>query len=157
LRAGIAFGLLAAVGQGVGAAVNRVAFDRLGEVEVTFWLPVLYPVSAGAAGVWLWILFRKLMGGHPLERPRELLPDKRVAGHPLLWLAVSTLLGPVVGMWFLMRAFNAAPSGLVQATLSTLPVFMMPVAWLFDGTVPSRRSVAAGMVAVALTALLVSL
>jgi drug/metabolite transporter (DMT)-like permease len=154
LRAGLLFGLLAAVGQGMGAAVNRIAFDRLGGVEVTFWLPAFYRVAAGAAGVWLWILLRKLTGDQPLRRPKELIPDKKVEGHPLIWLTISTLLGPVLGMWFLMRAFDAAPSGLVQATLSTLPVFMMPVAWLLDGTVPSRRSVVAGMVAVALTAVL---
>lgn len=157
IRVGVCCGLLAAVGQGAGAAVNRVAFDRLGGVEVTFWLPVLYRVGAGAAGVWLWILVRGLLGHRPLQRPSELIPHKRVGGHPLVWLAISILLGPVIGMWFLMRAFASAPAGLVQATLSTLPVFMMPVAWVFDGAVPSRRSVVAGVVAVALTAVLVSL
>lgn len=157
IRVGVACGLLAAVGQGAGAAVNRVAFDRLGGMEVSFWLPALYRVAAGAAGVWLWLLVRKAMGDRPLRRPKELIPHKRVEGHPLMWLAVSTLLGPVLGMWFLMRAFSSAPAGLVQATLSTLPVLMMPVAWIFDGAVPSRRSVIAGIAAVALTARLVTL
>ena len=154
LKIGLLCGFLAAAGQGLGAAVNRIAFDRLGDVEVSLWLPVLYRVSAGAAGVWIWILLSQLMGKRPMQRPKELIPDKKVEGHPIVWLALSTLLGPVIGMWFLMRAFDAAPAGLVQATLSTLPVFMMPVAWIFDGTVPSRRSVIAGICAVALTAVL---
>jgi drug/metabolite transporter (DMT)-like permease len=155
LVTGVCCGLLAAVGQGLGAAVSRIAFDRLGGIEVTFWLPALYRVSAGATGVWLWILLRKLFGDQPLKRPRELIPDKKIQGHPLAWLGISTLLGPVIGMWFLMRAFDAAPAGLVQATLAALPVFMMPVAWIFDGTLPSRRSVLAGGVAVVLTGVLV--
>jgi hypothetical protein len=44
---------------------------------------------------------------------------------------------------------------LVQATLATLPVFMMPVAWWLDGNAPSKRSATAGLVAVALTFLLI--
>ena len=157
LKIGLLCGILAAAGQGLGAAVNRIAFDRLGDVEVSLWLPVLYRVSAGAVGVWIWIFLSQLMGKHPMQRPKELIPDKKVEGHPMVWLALSILLGPVIGMWFLMRAFDAAPAGLVQATLSTLPVFMMPVAWIFDGTVPSRRSLLSGLVAVALTAVLMLL
>jgi drug/metabolite transporter (DMT)-like permease len=70
-------------------------------------------------------------------------------------MTISVLFGPVLGMIFLMRAFESAPAGLVQATLATLPVFMIPVAWIFDGNVPSKRSVAAGTCAVALTAVLI--
>lgn len=157
LTVGLLCGFLAAVGQGAGAAITRIAFVQTGEVESTSWLPVFYRVSAAAVGVWIWILFRYVSGHRPFQPPRELLPDKKVEGHPLIWLGVSTLLGPVIGMWFLMRAFDTTASSLVQATLATLPVFMIPVAWVFDGTVPSRRSLVAGCLAVGLTATLVLL
>jgi drug/metabolite transporter (DMT)-like permease len=157
VRAGILFGVQAAVAQGLGAAVSRVAFDRLGDPEVSFWLPTLYRVAAGALGVWIWITLRQLAGKKPLQKPAELIPHKRIGGHPLVWMGVSTVMGPVIGMMFLMRAFESAPSGLVQATLSTLPVFMIPVAWVFDGSRPSLQSGVAGIAAVGFTVLLVLL
>lgn len=157
LKLGLLGGTIAAVGQGAGAAVSRIAFDQLGDVQVSFWLPVFYRVSAAAGGVWVWILLQLVLGHKPFTPPVELIPDKKVEGHPLIWLAVSTLMGPVIGMWFLMRAFDSTASSLVQAALATLPIFMMPVAWVFDGTVPSRRSMVAGLVAVCLTATLVML
>lgn len=154
LRLGLWFGLLAAVGQGLGAAVNRIAYDRLGGLDVSAWLPAFYRVGAAALGVGLWLLALRAAGKTPPRRPGELIPHKRVGGHPVAWLAGSALFGPVLGMMFLMRAFATAPAGLVQATLSTLPVFMMPVAWLLDGNAPSRRSALAGIAAVGWTALL---
>ena len=157
LRIGIITGIVAALGQGVGLAINRMAYARVATagLEISPILPALLRVSAAALGVWLWIAFRHMAGHSPLRRPDELIPHKRVEGHPWLWMAVSTLLGPVAGMLFLMKASETAPSVLVQATLATLPVFMMPVAWWLDGNAPSKRSAAAGLVAVALTLLLI--
>lgn len=151
LQLGIAAGVFAALMQGLSASVSGIAYSQPGP-DPSAWSAAFYRVLAGAAGVGVWILLRQLFGKNPLARPRELLPHMRVAGHPLLWLGLSTLMGPVVGIMFLMKAFSTTPSGLVQAIIAVLPVFMIPVAWVFDGTVPSRRSVVCGAAAVALTA-----
>lgn len=154
LRIGIFAGVFSAVCQGASAVVNRIAFDGIGE-PIPPWISACYRVSAGALGVGCFLLILHLSGRSPFRRPSELIPHKKVGGHPLGWMTISVLLGPVVGLIFLMRAFESAPAGLVQATLATLPVFMIPVAWVFDGNAPSKRSVAAGTCAVALTAVLI--
>ncbi|MDA3874885.1 MAG: EamA family transporter, partial [Kiritimatiellae bacterium] len=154
LKIGIFAGVFSAVCQGGSAVLNRIAFDGIGET-IPPWIPACYRVSAGAHGVGGYLLILHLCGRSPFRRPDELIPDKKVGGHPLGWMTISVLFGPVLGMIFLMRAFESAPAGLVQATLATLPVFMIPVAWIFDGNVPSKRSVAAGTCAVALTAVLI--
>jgi len=154
LRLGLLCGIIAGVGQGLGAAVNRVAFSQAGDGVVGDWQAALFRVMAGGVGVWIWVVVLSLLGTKPLQRPDELIPHRRVEGHPWIWMGVSVLLGPVFGMMFLMQAFASTPSGLVQAALSTLPVFMIPVAWVLDGSRPSIRSAVAGLAAVALTALL---
>ncbi len=153
-RIGVFAGVFSAVCQGFSAVVNRIAFDGIVET-IPPWIPAGYRVSAGALGVGGYLLILYLCGRRPFQRPHELIPHKKMEGHPLGWMIISVLLGPVLGMIFLMRAFESAPAGLVQATLATLPVFMIPVAWIFDGNVPSKRSVVAGTSAVALTAALI--
>jgi len=156
VRRGVWAGVLGSLGQGTSAAMNRIAYAQAGEAALeTAWVPTFHRVAAGALGVLLWIGILQLAGKRPLQRPGELIPHKRVGGHPLAWLGVSACLGPVLGVMLLMRAFEHTPAALVQAVLSTLPVFMMPVAWAFDGVVPSRRSALAGIVAVGWTVLLV--
>ncbi len=159
LRTGILAGIFAALGQGLAGTVSRVGFAQVeaAGLDLGGWVPTLLRVGGGWASILLWMLILQFLGKQPLARPTELLQDKRVKGHPLGWLMLSASLGPVVGIYFLMLAFAGSPAGLVQAVLASLPVLMMPVAWMFDGTVPSRRSSLAGLVAVGLTMLLVSL
>jgi len=154
LKLGLGAGLLAGGAQGVAAAVNRVAFSGL-ETVPSPWTAAFYRVGAGAFGVAVWLLWKQVRGAQPFHRPPQLFSDQKISGHPYFWLGLSTLMGPMVGMMFLMRAFEAAPAVLVQSTLATLPVFMIPVAWLLDGTVPSKRSLIAGTAAVGLTVTLV--
>lgn len=152
LKIGIFAGIFAALLQGSSAVVNRYAYTQLPEdLSVSPWSASLLRVAAGAAGVAIWILYLQLWGKKPLHRPQELLPHKKIQGHPVIWMLISVSLGPVLGVMFLMRAFETTPSGLVQAIISTLPVFMIPLAWLLDGNRPSLRSVICGCGAVGLT------
>jgi drug/metabolite transporter (DMT)-like permease len=151
LKTGIFAGVFSAICQGSSAVLNRIAFDQIGGT-IPPWVTAFYRVTAGALGVGAYLLVLHLSGRQPFLRPAELIPHKKIQGHPLGWMTLSILLGPVLGMIFIMRAFETTPAGLVQATLATLPVFMIPIAWVFDGNTPSKRSVAAGTCAVGLTA-----
>lgn len=151
IRLGAWAAFFASVAQGASAAVTRIGW---GEVEaagvaVNPLLPTLLRCAFGGLGVWLWLGVRRLRGAEQ-GLPADLLPHRRIGGPPWVWLAVSTLLGPMLGVYFLMQALSAYPSGIVQAVLSTLPVVMLPVAWFFDGNAPSRRSAIFGTLAVAL-------
>ncbi len=154
LKIGILAGFFAAVMQGLSAVVSRYAYS-LSDIAISPWSAAFSRVSTATLGVGCWILFLQLKGHNPLRKPEELVPHKKIAGHPAIWMTVSVGLGPVLGITCLMKALETTPSGLVQAVISTLPVFMIPVAWILDGNVPSRRSVLAGCGAVGMTAWLI--
>jgi len=157
LRRGALAALLATVGQGASAAVTRMGYAEAraaGMVDLGPWMPTLLRCAAGGAGVLVYLAVGALRGKAVFSKPADLLHARRIEGHPLFWLGVSTLLGPVLGVMTLMKALEAHPAGLVQAVLSTLPVMMLPLAWYFDGTVPSRRSMGLGFLAVVLAMLM---
>ncbi|MCC5850792.1 MAG: EamA family transporter [Verrucomicrobia bacterium] len=155
LRRGILAGAIATLGQGSSAAVSRMGYAEVSAAgqQVGPFMPTLLRCASGCAGVFLWLLWRKTRGQAFRQTYTDMLPHRRIGGHPMAWLAVSTLLGPVIGVLFLMKALETTPSVLVQAGLSTLPIFMIPVAWFFDGNAPSRRSLACGVLAIALVIL----
>jgi drug/metabolite transporter (DMT)-like permease len=152
LRTGILAALLATLGQGCSAAVSRLGFAQAADAGIRLgpWMPTLLRCATGAICVLLWLAARQILGHKIHQRPADLIPHRRIEGHPLGWLALSTLLGPVIGVLTLMTALESHPAALVQAVLATLPVMMLPVAWFFDGNAPSRRSLLFGILAVAL-------
>lgn len=152
LRTGILAALLATLGQGCSAAVSRLGFAQAATAGISPGplMPTLIRCATGATFVLLWLAARHSMG-HPIhQRPADLIPHRRIQGHPHAWLVLSTLLGPVAGVLTLMRALESHPAALVQAVLATLPVMMIPVAWLLDGSIPSKRSLLFGVLAVSL-------
>lgn len=159
LLCGVAAGIGSGLGMGVSAAFNRVAYARIAEagLEVSPLSPALIRVAAGAAGVLIWLCLLGPVQGSVRQRPRDLIPGrKRIAGGPKSWLLLAVLFGPVIGVVALMKAYETAPGVLVQATIATLPVFMIPIAWFFDGDAPSRRAVVSGLVAVGLAVALIT-
>ena len=62
----------------------------------------------------------------------------------------AVLFGPVIGVscfqWSLVLVGH---SGLVQAIVSTSPIALIPLAWLFDRDVPTQRSIYGSVIAVA--------
>lgn len=158
LRTGALAALLATLGQGCSAAVSRLGFAQAADAGVRLgpWMPTLLRCATGAACVLLWLALRHLRGQKIHHRPADLIPHRRIQGHPLGWLTLSTLLGPVAGILTLMIALESNPAALVQAVLATLPVMMLPVAWFFDGNAPSKRSVLFGILAVTLAILIVA-
>lgn len=150
LLLGVGGGVVAAIGQGLAAVLNKEAFEVAAEAGdmVPRTLAACIRVGAGAGFVGLWLLLTRLWGHRRPQSPDWHRPP-RVGGSPWIWLAIAVFLGPVLGMIALMQAYDSAPTGaLVQCVLVTLPVAVIPVAWLFDGDVPSRRSLVAGCFAV---------
>ncbi|MDF3130364.1 DMT family transporter [Kiritimatiellaeota bacterium B1221] len=147
LHIGILAGIFAAAMQGLSAVITRYGYT-LTPIEISPWSTAFSRVAAATLGMGCWTLILRIRNPNALHRPAELVPHKKVAGHPALWMTLSVCLGPVIGVACLMKAFETTSSGLVQAIIATLPVFMIPVAWLLDGNIPSRRSVFAGCGAV---------
>lgn len=157
LKWGLVFGMIAAIGQGLGTSLQRIGYVHNPEIVHSLWSITFLRVSAGALGMLAWILILKFSGKDPFTRPTEIIPHLRVKGHPLIWLFISTFLGPIIGVFFLIIALETTPAALVQATIATMPVFMIPVAWFFDGNKPSTRSLLSGCAALGLSACLLIL
>jgi len=48
----------------------------------------------------------------------------------------------------MLRALETTPTGVVLAVVALTPIFVVPLAWLFEGEKPSLRSLIGGIVGV---------
>ncbi|MEM7809239.1 MAG: DMT family transporter [Planctomycetota bacterium] len=113
-RAGLLLGLLAALGQAIGALINRqalldsdlppltTAFFRLGISAIAL-IPLAIIMGNG-----------KRTGGVP--------------GRVWLYVAAAALMGTFGGIWLQQAAFDNAPAGPTQTLLSTTPIWILPLA-----------------------------
>jgi drug/metabolite transporter (DMT)-like permease len=147
--AGILFGGLAALGQGVGAVLSRKGFGLA--------------VAAGGSIDGLSAAFPRVVGGfvvtalwyaahHQIQRWRvvESGPKTVAAGRAsYLWVLTHGLSGPVLGMGAFQMALAGVPSGIVLPITATTPLVVIPFAYWLEGERPSKRSLVGGAVAVA--------
>lgn len=146
---GVGFGLVAAVGQGVGAVLSRKGFElAAGAGRPIDGLSAAFPrVVGGLAVTLLWY------AGWWLVRPRPVpvgaVPAPAPTGRDWLWVLAHGLAGPVLGMGAFQLALAHAPSGLVLPITATTPLAVIPFAYWIEGERPARRSLAGGVIAVA--------
>jgi drug/metabolite transporter (DMT)-like permease len=65
------------------------------------------------------------------------------------WILANSLAGQTLGVSCMQRAFETTPTGLVMAIIATTPIVVMPLAYVFEGERPTKRSIVGGIVAVA--------
>lgn len=146
LAAGVVFGVLAAVGQALGAVISRRAYQQLEMSGVT--------IDAGSAayqrmlgGILLTLLFfsvTRLRRSH--RAPGEVKPPQWRRGLP--WAFVNGLVGPGLGVACYQWALSSAPSGVVLPIVATTPVVTIPLAHFVNGDTGGSRSVLGGVIAV---------
>jgi drug/metabolite transporter (DMT)-like permease len=86
------------------------------------------------------------------------LPNVRKACTDWLTLKIliaGTVVGPVLGIWLSMIAFQKSEAGVATALINTGPLFMIPLAHLSHGERPTWRSVLGTVIAIAGVTLLV--
>lgn len=155
IRLGLACGLLASLGQGLSQVIQVIGMRRLDAagIAVDPFLGSLCRCLGGFAILLLvWPVMRLRATGDVaasyaasterlgLQAGRRVWP----------WLLLTVVCGPILGIGALTLALERASSpGLVQAVIAALPVVVIPITWLLDGDRPSRRSLLAGLGAVA--------
>ena len=82
----------------------------------------------------------------PFGQKMEAAPQWRAAAP---WTAANALAGPAIGVGCFQWALSTTPSGVVLPIVATSPVVTIILAWFIDGTRPTRRAVAGGLIAVA--------
>ncbi len=145
---GTGFGVLAALGQALGAVVSRHAFElslasgvRIDGGTAAF-QRILGGVVCSGVAWWFW---RNRDGERSWPTLRTQFPHGRFRGI----LLASALFGPVVGVGCYQWALATAPSGIVLPIVALCPIAIIPLSWWLEGDRPTPRSLAGGAVAVA--------
>lgn len=140
LGAGVALGLLAALGQAVGSLIARPAMAAGMDPMTGSLIRVAVAVACLAA----------LMATR--------LPVTRITGRPtapiLGQVALSGFLAMVVGMTLLLFALQGGKVGIVSTLSALSPVAILPVLWAVTGERPSAASWAGALIAAAGMALI---
>ena len=148
LWSGIGFGMIAALGQGLGAVISRHAHDLsessgvLVEGGTAAFQRIVGGLVCGAAA---WLILRHRSGEHRWPALREALRTRRFKAT----LLAAALCGPVVGVGCYQGALATAPSGLVLPIVALCPIAIIPLSWWLEGDRPKPRSLLGGVVAVA--------
>lgn len=157
--AGIAFGLLAAMGQGFGAVLSRKAYAEANAAGN--WVApdgVLESIGMGATTG-----YQRLLGGtivlvlfyllSLVIRSWRTYPRKGHAEDSTWskskYVVLTAASGPIFGIICFQWALATTPSAIVQPIVAMTPLVVMPLAWFFEADRPSRRSIAGSVVSVA--------
>lgn len=142
--AGAVLGLIAAVGQGLGAAlsrhgqlVSRAKGFSVDGISVTY-----QRILAGIVVTAAWEFGRRGQ-----VRFTDLSRRQLRAGVP--FTVAATLCGPTLGVASYQAALQTVPAALVASVTSISPLLAFPLVWAMDGERPKARAVAGGAIAVA--------
>lgn len=160
---GIAFAVLAAMGQGGGAVISRKAYavaDATASVSgielsgVTGGLNATYQrILAGLAiaGVSVLLVKRQAIFAHfgrltnrPMPGPKT---NQWTKAGP--WILLNALMGPTLGVACFQWALQTTKSGLVLPIVALTPLVVVPFATYLEGEKPPLRSLIGGVIAVA--------
>lgn len=146
---GLAWGILAAAGQGAGAVLSRHGFATAALAGTP-----LDALSSTAqrmlGGLTFVLLLALLLRRLPLPAPHAF----RCGG---LWALGNALAGPVLGVACYQAALRDHPSGLVLPIVATAPLVVIPMAWWWENDRPSPRTLAGTILAAVGVAALVTL
>lgn len=151
---GIAGGLVAGLGQGLGAVLSRRALDAADQLSVPLngFSAAAQRVSGGLVLTLVaWLVMRQF-------RPDPPLPVDAASRRPAVgWLLATTFCGPVLGVSAFQWALEGMPSGLVLAVVACTPIAMIPLAITLDRERPRPLSITGALTAVAGVVILVLL
>ncbi len=157
---GIAFGVVAAYGQGFGAVLSRkgyevaaLAGDHINGINAAFQRAM---GGVLVSGLFVCVVKRRELLHHLhtlMGRPADGIklapvnPDRWRKGW---WLVVlNGLAGPALGVSCYQWALKDTPTGIVLPIVALTPLVVVPFTMFMEGEKPSKRSLVGGLVAVA--------
>ncbi|HKJ90381.1 MAG TPA: EamA family transporter, partial [Oceanipulchritudo sp.] len=156
--AGIAFGFLAAFGQGLGAVLSRKAYalansagNWTGEqtVSESIWMGATTGYQRLIGGALVILAFYLLSF---VVRSWRSLPRSGHAADPLSskmrFVLLNAAAGPIFGVICFQWALATTPSAIVQPIIAMTPLAVMPMAWFLEGDRPGRRAITGSLVSV---------
>ncbi len=141
-RVGIAWAIVSALGQGVGAVLSRKAFAVAAAAH-------LHPDPATTA-------YQRALGGLvvaviavALARAARSEKQYSTVSEMWPWVLANVLTGPVLGVTCYQWALSTTPAGIVQPIVATSPLATIPLAALIERARPRPLYYAGAVAAVA--------
>lgn len=130
---GVAFGLLAALGQALGSLIARPVMAAGAD-----------PLTASLVRVAVAVPGLAVLVALPIATTR---PHGRLSDRHALQILASGIIAMVVGMTLLLYALQGGKVGIVSTLSALSPVLILPVLWLTTGARPSATSWAGALIA----------
>ncbi len=137
--AGVMFGVVAAMGQGVGLALSKKGIDLNPTAILNPLSATLMRLLLGALFIWVIVL----LSGR-LRMISAAASD--ISG--MKNTAVASFLGPYLGITLSMVAVTFTQTGVAQTLLSLMPVMIIPVVWILYNQRTSWRGILGAVVAI---------
>lgn len=132
--AGIVFGIVAALGQGVGVILAKLGLVGIDALSATL-------IRMTAAAILLWGLAVVTRYAAPTIMA---LKDKTAA----LFVFAGSIVGPFIGVWLSIVAVKYTEAGIAATLLSTVPVLLIPIEFVVLKRRPSLRGIVGTVLAV---------
>jgi drug/metabolite transporter (DMT)-like permease len=146
---GIVFGLVGALGQALGIVLAKKGLAGL-EHELS---GSMVRMAAAAGGVWILTLIQSTTGAvQGKASVGEALRNKAA----MAFAAAGACTGPVLGVWLSLYATNHAKVSIAATLMSTPPILLIPLAFLFRKEKPGLPELFGTLVAVAGVAVMLS-
>lgn len=146
---GIAFGVVAALGQAGGAVLSRkaISLNAAAHVPIDGSTASFQRIAAGAAVSAVILLLLQAWNRGAADSPTPRAPAVGRSKVFALCMA-NAVMGPIFGISCYQWALSAAPSGVVLAIVATTPVVVLPMAWALENDRPGPISLIGSMIAI---------
>jgi drug/metabolite transporter (DMT)-like permease len=153
---GVTFGVIGALGQGMGAVLSRHAYHvaaRVGE-HVDGLTAAYQRILAGIVVATGFFFIVKLRGGTDKTGGKDAKDSVRPSAFfpPTFlwpWILANGLTGPALGVGCYQWALSLRGTGIVLPIVALTPLVIIPFSRYVEGERPRKRSLAGGVVAVA--------
>lgn len=137
--AGVMFGVVAAMGQGVGLALSKKGIDLNPTAILNPLSATLMRLLLGALFIWVIVL---------LSGRLRIISAAASDISGMKSTAVASFLGPYLGITLSMVAVTFTQTGVAQTLLSLMPVMIIPVVWILYHQRTSWRGILGAVVAI---------
>jgi len=152
LLSGIGFGVLASIGNGMGAVLTRKGYEIAQNAHqhiddaTSAYQRLIGGLFMAALVV---LLARRRDVARQIENPEPLaLPAREKWRLAWPWVVGNAIAGQTIGVACYQWALRTTPAGLVLAVIATTPLTVIPFAYKLEGERPNFRSVIGGAIAV---------
>ena len=146
---GIVLAVVSACAQGGAAVISRKAFAVL-RAHGFFMDAATSAYQRALGGLAVGALALLVVRGWPEKQPvGKTDPAATVGLPPWMWVALNTLLGPVLGVTCYQWALRTNQTGIVLPIVATAPLLTVPIARAIEGSRPAPRYWIGAVLAVA--------